>query len=73
MSQVRAAGRTLDLPVGSLLALDPGLPHDVQALEESVPLLTIAGPVHRPKDVSCGLSAWFWKLTRCCGETGCEQ
>jgi quercetin dioxygenase-like cupin family protein len=44
--QVRAAGRTLDLPVGSLLALDPGLPHDVQALEESVPLLTIARPVH---------------------------
>jgi quercetin dioxygenase-like cupin family protein len=44
--QVRAAGRTFDLPVGGLLALDRGLPHDVQALEESVLLLTIAGPVH---------------------------
>lgn len=40
--QVRAAGRTFDLPVGSLLALDRGLPHDVEAVEESVLLLTIA-------------------------------
>jgi quercetin dioxygenase-like cupin family protein len=46
--QVRAAGRTFDLPVGGLLALDRGLPHDVEALEESVLLLTIAWPVHRP-------------------------
>lgn len=42
---VRASGRTFDLPVGSLLALDRGLPHDVEALEESVLLLTIAWPV----------------------------
>jgi quercetin dioxygenase-like cupin family protein len=44
--QVRAAGRTFDLAASSLLALDRGLPHDVQALEESVLLLTIAGAVH---------------------------
>jgi quercetin dioxygenase-like cupin family protein len=42
--QVRAQGRTFDLPVGRLLALDQGLPHDVEALEESAFLLTIAWP-----------------------------
>ena len=42
--QVRAKGRTFDLPTGSLLALDRGLPHDVQALEDSALLLTIAWP-----------------------------
>jgi len=42
--QVRAAGRTFDLPAGTLLALDQGLPHDVEALEESAVLLTIAWP-----------------------------
>jgi quercetin dioxygenase-like cupin family protein len=42
--QVRAQGRTFDLPAGSLLALDQGIPHDVEALEESALLLTIAWP-----------------------------
>ena len=42
--QVRADGRTFDLRVGSLLALDRGLAHDVEALEESALLLTIAWP-----------------------------
>jgi quercetin dioxygenase-like cupin family protein len=41
---VRADGRTFDLPVGTLLALDHDLPHDVEALEESALLLTIAWP-----------------------------
>ena len=41
---VRAAGRTFDLPAGALLALDQGLPHDVDALEQSAFLLTIAWP-----------------------------
>jgi quercetin dioxygenase-like cupin family protein len=41
---VRADGRTFDLPAGSLLALDQGVPHDVEALEESAFLLTIAWP-----------------------------
>jgi quercetin dioxygenase-like cupin family protein len=41
---VRASGRTFDLPVGNLLTLDRGLPHDVEAVEESAVLLTIAWP-----------------------------
>jgi len=41
---LRAAGRTFSLRSGSLLALDQGMPHDVQALEESAFLLTIAWP-----------------------------
>ena len=43
--QVKAAGRTFNLRPGGLLALDHGLPHDVEALEESALLLTIAWPV----------------------------
>ena len=42
--QVRAQGRTFHLPTGTLLALDQGLPHEVEALEESAFLLTIAWP-----------------------------
>jgi quercetin dioxygenase-like cupin family protein len=41
---VPALGRTFDLPMGRLLALDQGVPHDVEALEESAFLLTIAWP-----------------------------
>ena len=43
--QVKAAGRTFNLRPSGLLALDQGLPHDVEALEESALLLTIAWPV----------------------------
>jgi|ERR1051325_3549533 quercetin dioxygenase-like cupin family protein len=39
---VRAEGRTFDLRAGGLIALDHDLPHDVEALEESGCLLTIA-------------------------------
>ena len=42
--QVRAEGRTFELRPGVLLALQQGLPHDVEALEESAFLLTIAWP-----------------------------
>jgi quercetin dioxygenase-like cupin family protein len=42
--RMRALGRTFDLPAGSLLALDQGVPHDVEALEDSAFLLTIAWP-----------------------------
>jgi quercetin dioxygenase-like cupin family protein len=45
--QVRAEGRTFDLPRGRLLALDRGVPHDVEALEESAFVLTIAWPGQR--------------------------
>jgi len=42
--QVRAEGRTFDLRAGSLIALDRGVPHDVESVENSVLLLTIAWP-----------------------------
>jgi quercetin dioxygenase-like cupin family protein len=41
---VRADGRTFDLPVGMLLALDRGVRHALEALEDSAFLLTIAWP-----------------------------
>ena len=42
--QLRASGRTFSLRRGGLLAIDQGVPHDVEALEESAFLLTIAWP-----------------------------
>jgi len=42
--RMRALERTFDLPAGSLLALDRDLAHDVEALEDSALLLTIAWP-----------------------------
>ena len=45
--QVRAEGRTFNLPAGSLVALDQGLRNDVEALEDSAFLLTIAWPAER--------------------------
>ena len=44
---LRAAGRTFSLRPGGLLALDHGVPHDIEALEESAFLLTIAWPGSR--------------------------
>lgn len=48
--RLNASGRTFDLLPGSLLALDQGVPHGVEALQESAFLLTIAwpaGPKHQ--------------------------
>jgi quercetin dioxygenase-like cupin family protein len=42
--QLKASGRTFNLRAGGLLALDQGVSHDVDALEESAFLLTIAWP-----------------------------
>ena len=42
--QVRASGRTFSLRHGGVLALDRGVPHVIEALEESAFLLTIAWP-----------------------------
>jgi mannose-6-phosphate isomerase-like protein (cupin superfamily) len=50
--QVHAAGRTFNLRPGRLLALDHGLSHDVEALEESALLLTIAWPAKGRQDPS---------------------
>jgi quercetin dioxygenase-like cupin family protein len=44
---VRAGGGTFDLPVGNVLTLDEGIPHDVEAVETSAFLLTIAWPAKR--------------------------
>jgi uncharacterized protein (DUF2249 family)/quercetin dioxygenase-like cupin family protein len=41
--RLHVAGATLELPAGELLPLERAVPHDVEALEESVFLLTIAG------------------------------
>jgi quercetin dioxygenase-like cupin family protein len=43
--------QTVDLPAGHLLALDSQIAHDVEALEESAFLLTIAWPEERPAAV----------------------
>jgi quercetin dioxygenase-like cupin family protein len=40
--RLRVSGQAVDLPVGHLLALDLGLQHDVEAIEESSFLLTIS-------------------------------
>ncbi len=42
--RLQVAGAAVDLPAGHLLALKPDLAHDVEAVEESVFLLTIAWP-----------------------------
>ncbi len=42
--QMHASGRTLDLPAGSLVALDRGTVHEIDALDESALLQTIAWP-----------------------------
>jgi quercetin dioxygenase-like cupin family protein len=38
-------GRMAELSIGTLLVLEPGLAHDVEALEDSALLLTIGGRV----------------------------
>jgi len=49
--RVRAQGRTFELRSGGLLALDQGLPHDVEAIEESAFVLTIARPGGKDRSV----------------------
>jgi quercetin dioxygenase-like cupin family protein len=41
---MRAQGRTFGLPVGRLVALDRGIAHEIEAVDESALLLTIAWP-----------------------------
>jgi quercetin dioxygenase-like cupin family protein len=55
--KVRAQDRTFDLPAGRLLALDQGVPHDVEALEDSAFLLTIAWPARKACPPTDGASA----------------
>lgn len=42
--QMHVQDQICDLPAGHLLALDRAIPHDVEALEDSAFLLTIAWP-----------------------------
>jgi quercetin dioxygenase-like cupin family protein len=49
--RVRAQGRSFGLRSGGLLALDEGLLHDVEAVEESAFLLTIAWPGDEDRSV----------------------
>ncbi len=46
--RMHAGGREFDLPRGHLLVLDRGMPHNVEALEDSAFLLTIAWPGENP-------------------------
>jgi quercetin dioxygenase-like cupin family protein len=67
--QVRAHGRTFDLQTGRLLALDQGLPHDVEALEESAFLLTIvllllSVPLFWAVMATVGLAAAAFKMVK---------
>lgn len=41
---MHAHDRMFDLPMGRLLVLDREVPHDVEAVEDSVFLLTVATP-----------------------------
>lgn len=42
--RMKAQDRMFDLPKGHILALERGVPHDVEALEDSAILLTFAWP-----------------------------
>lgn len=42
--RMRALDREFDLPQGGMLVLDRGVPHDVEAVEDSAFLLTVAWP-----------------------------
>jgi quercetin dioxygenase-like cupin family protein len=42
--QMRVQDKVIDLPAGHMLALEHALPHDVEALQDSAFLLTMAWP-----------------------------
>jgi quercetin dioxygenase-like cupin family protein len=44
---VHVGTKTIDVPLGSLLALDRGLPHDVEALDDSTFLLSVCARQRR--------------------------
>jgi quercetin dioxygenase-like cupin family protein len=43
-ARLHLGGEIIDLPAGHLMTLDKGIPHDLEAVEESEVLLTIAWP-----------------------------
>lgn len=46
--RLKLPDQTVEVPAGQLLALDCGIPHDVEALKESAFLLTISWPKGAP-------------------------
>ena len=52
--RLRLPGQTVELPTGALVVLEPSLPHDVEALEESAFTITIAWPPGTRADDSRG-------------------
>ena len=48
--RVRMGKEVVDVPAGQLLALDCGIPHDVEATKESAFLLTISWPKVAPHE-----------------------
>lgn len=52
--RLRLPDQMVDLPAGALVVLEPDLPHDVEALEESAFALTIAWPAGVRADQSRG-------------------
>ncbi len=42
--RIHLPGQEVELPAGELMALDHGIPHDVEAVEESAFLITISWP-----------------------------
>lgn len=47
--RMKVQDRMFDLPKGHILALERGIPHDLEALEDSAILLTFAWPEGAPK------------------------
>jgi quercetin dioxygenase-like cupin family protein len=52
--RLRLPDQSVDLPAGALVVLEPNLPHDVEALEESAFAITIAWPAGTRADESRG-------------------
>jgi quercetin dioxygenase-like cupin family protein len=48
--RVKLANEVVEVPAGELLALDCGIPHDVEATKESAFLLTISWPKGAPHE-----------------------
>jgi quercetin dioxygenase-like cupin family protein len=52
--RLRLPDQDVDLPAGALVVLEPNLPHDVEAVEESAFTITIAWPAGTRADESRG-------------------
>ena len=48
--RIHLPGQEVELPAGELMALDHGIPHEVEAVEESAFLITISWPAGTTKE-----------------------